>query len=141
MINAVLFAALAVAPVSARTGGHAGHASAGVKHASSVHVAGGGSIGTAPGTGYHSSAGYGSAYGWGYNGWTRNGYKDGQWHGIPYSGNTSQPSVKRGNSPASYGSASEIEIVQQQVAHRRAQQAQQHSQTPAATPAASAKRP
>ena len=140
IINVTLFAALAASPVCAKTAGHAGHASSGVKHASSAHVSSGGSVGTAPGAGYHSSAGYGSAYGWGYNGWTKNGYKDGQWHGIPYSSPASQPSARRGSSSTSYASGSEMELIQQQVARRRAQEAQQHSQAPT-TPASSPKQP
>jgi len=96
-------------------------------------------------SGYHSSAGYGSAYGWGYNGWTKNGYHDGQWHGIPYSGGssqTSQPSMKRGGSSASYASEDETKLIQQRIAERRAQQAQQNvAPSQPATPAGSQPKP
>lgn len=140
LIYAALFTALVAMPLCAKTGAKGGHASTGVKGASSSHAASGGSVATAPGSGYHSSAGYGSAYGWGYNGWTKNGYKDGRWHGIPYSSPASQqPSAKRGNSSTSYASDSEMELIQQQVARHRTQQAQQHSQTP--TPANSPNQP
>jgi hypothetical protein len=78
----------------------------------------------------------------GYKGWTKNGYKDGQWHGIPYSSPTQQPSAKRGSASTSYASGSEMELIQQQVARRREQEAQQHSQSSAAaTPANPAKQP
>ena len=99
-------------------------------------------------SGYHSSAGYGSAYGWGYNGWTKNGYHDGQWHGIPYSGNASKasqssaPPVKFGSSKASGASESETQLIQQQVAARRAQQGQGKSQpSQPAAPATSPQQP
>lgn len=141
IISAMLFTALVATPLWAK---HAGHASSGATHAPSSRVAGKSSVGTVSGTsaGYHSSAGYGSAYGWGYKGWTRNGYKDGQWHGIPYSTPTQQPSAKRGSASTSYASGSEMELIQQQVARRREQEAQQHSQSSAAaTPANPAKQP
>ena len=139
IITVMLFAALAAPPLRAK---NSGHASSGATHASTARVAGKSSVGTVSGTsaGYHSSAGYGSAYGWGYKGWTKNGYKDGQWHGIPYSSPTSQPSGKRGSSSTSYASGSEMEIIQQQIARRHAQEAQQHSQpSSSATPTGSSK--
>jgi hypothetical protein len=148
VLSAVLFAALVATPVWARKSGHgSGHSSSGthsstaahsspshVANSSSPRVSGSGTGGTVPETssGYHSSAGYGSAYGWGYNDWTHNGYHDGQWHGIPYSSGTSQASqstMRYGGSKASSTSASEAELIQQQVAARRAQQAQGNSQT------------
>jgi len=142
IVSALLFAALVAVPVWAgkkgQGGGHSAGASSaststthtptGVTGASTSQLVGGGSSGTqqpATMSGYHSSAGYGSLYGWGYNGWTKNGWHDGQWHGIPYSDKTSPAPAKRGGSSASTASASETELIQQQVAQRRAQQAQQ----------------
>jgi len=80
-------------------------------------------------SGYHSSAGYGSLYGWGYNDWTHNGWHDGQWHAIPYSDpKPAQPSVQYGGSKASYASGDETQLIQEQIARRRAQQAPSNSQ-------------
>jgi len=152
LVSAVLFAAFVAAPAwagkSGRGGGHSSGAGHGVSsHAVSAgasHISGGPSAGTVPETmsGYHSSAGYGSLYGWGYNDWTRNGWHDGKWHALPYNtggSNPSQSTVKFGGSKASSASADETQLIQQQIARRRAQQVQRqaapsHSTTPAASP-------
>ena len=140
VLSAVLSAALVATPVWAGKTGHGGGRSSGAGHGVSSHavsagttrISGGPSAGTVPETmsGYHSSAGYGSLYGWGYNDWTRNGWHDGTWHAIPYSSGpskASQPTMKFGGSKASSASADETQLIQQQIARRRAQQAQRNA--------------
>jgi len=151
----MLFAALVAAPAWAGKSGRGGGHSSGAAHGASSHavsagasrISGGPAAGTVPETmsGYHSSAGYGSLYGWGYNDWTRNGYHDGQWHAIPYSSGSSkasQPTMKFGGSKASSASADETQLIQQQIARRRAQQAQGQATPPQpTTPATSPQQP
>ncbi len=200
LLSAIVLAALVVTPLCAQKKGHgSGHSGA---HGFSGHSAGSGPNGLETMSGYHSSAGYGSAYGWGYNDWTRNGWHNGQWHGIPYSDDSSressnswqgspyrntsayypywgggywypwrdasglgfgspyngphrpvedyssygstyapQPSMKRGGSSSTYASPDEIQLIQQQVARRRAQQAQQNLQPQLTMPDASPQKP